>query len=779
MTKNRIARFWSFFVRHKTSVGELSILAVVMAAATYFAYHFDVFANENLATVHEQRIELDEVSMLSGILAAGLLIIAVRRYFEQQRETRRRIEAENFARAQARRFASLLEGVRDYAIVMLDTRGRVTKWNTGAEQITGYEAAEAVGRPYTEVLAMDERADGDYSKCIATALRDGRYEAELSGLRKDGGRYCGHCIVTPVLDEADDVLGFAYVTQDITHRKADERRILEVSRNLDAALNHMSHGLCVYDADERLVLANDRFRQMYDYDSQELQPGITFRELTIHALRRRDGAEPDKATIDHIHFRHRKLIAQADGGGMISSDFAGKIVAISHRAMPGGGWVSTFEDVSERHRNEARIAHMARHDELTGLPNRTEFGGRLEEMLGLAARSAHQVCVVAIDLDGFKGVNDEHGHTVGDEVLKVLATRMGASLRDDEIVARCGGDEFEAAKRYAQPAELDDFVARLKASLSAPLHIGSLPIAVQASIGVARYPDDGLLREVLLNNADIALNRAKTTIGDKIGYYEADIGEAARERRFLAHDLVRALRDGEFRVFYQKQVLVTTGEITGYEALIRWKHPVRGFVSPLDFIGAAEESGAILDIGAWVLRTACEEAATWNGDLKIAVNLSPVQLNDIHLIDIVRQVLIDTGLKPGRLELEITESLLIDDKLRALHILRQIKSLGVAIAMDDFGTGYASLDTLNSFPFDKIKIDQSFLRDAETSGQARAIIRSIIALGRSLQVPILAEGVETNEQWRLLREEGCEEAQGYLFGRPEETILTTKGQNFG
>ncbi len=456
---------------------------------------------------------------------------------------------------------------------------------------------------------------------------------------------------------------------------------------------------------------------------------------------------------------------------MVSDFFANRTLSISHRPMPDGGWVTTFDDITERRKTEQRIAHMARHDGLTGLPNRIHFNEYLDSELAWAGRHGEQVAVVAIDLDRFKDINDQRGFDVGDEALKILAERLAAlTSADGRFVARLGGDEFVAIKRFDTDEDVRDCVRKVYDAICEPIQVDGVEIVLNASLGVAMYPQDGSLRETLLNNADLAVYRAKTPAGDKICYYEASMDEVSRDRRALAKDLVRALANNEFRVFYQIQQSVTTHQVTGYEALIRWKHPLRGYISPADFISVAEESGSIVEIGAWVLRAACQEAASWDNDLKIAVNLSPVQLNDINLIDIVRGVLTETGLSPRRLELEITESTIIDDKLRALHILRQIKALGVTIAIDDFGTGYASLDTLNSFPFDKIKIDRSFLMEADKTPQARAIVRAILALGRSLNIPVLAEGVETEAQMGLLREEGCDEAQGYLLGRPAEYI---------
>ena len=671
-----------------------------------------------------------------------------------------------------RRFRILLEGVEDYAICMLDPDGRVMNWNAGGERINGYAPSEIVGRNFAEVCALDADFARRYTEGLKTAAETGRFEIEGPCRRADGEAFWSHTVVRPLHDDDGTLLGFANITQDITERRAGEERILQVSRNLDAALSHMSHGLCLFDRNEKLILANRRFAELYGLGPDILYEGVSFRDLLRHIIMIRDGAVPDEDTVEKYHARHRALLARPEGGIMVSDFFANRTLSISDRPMPDGGFVSTFDDITERRRSESLIAHMARHDGLTGLPNRVHFTDHLDQELARAARHGEQIAVIAIDLDSFKEVNDLHGHVAGDDVLKRLALRMQTlAAGDGKFIARLGGDEFAAIKRFETRQGLDDCMRLLHRCLCEPVTVeDEETITVGASIGIAVYPDDGTMREALLNNADLALQRAKLPGGDKVCYFDIDTDEAARERRLLAKDLERALRDDEFRVFYQVQQTVETGEITGYEALIRWKHPVRGFVSPGEFISAAEESGAIVDIGKWVLAAACAEAATWADGLRVAVNLSPVQLNDVDLIDTVRNVLAATGLKPSRLELEITESTIIADKLRALHILRQIKALGVTIAIDDFGTGYASLDTLAAFPFDKIKIDRSFLNEAGHNPQARAVIRAVLALGRSLNITVLAEGVETQAQLDLLREENCHEAQGYLLGRPVEHI---------
>ncbi|MBP2161090.1 MULTISPECIES: EAL domain-containing protein [Asticcacaulis] len=710
----------------------------------------------------------DTMSLILAIMAAGVmgLCAAAVRWGRQM---------DDMQAANDRRFSTLLEGVRDYAIFMLDPDGRIANWNKGAQRIKGYTGDEVIGRHFAEVSAIDAAARVTAAAGLKTALETGRYEAEGLHRRKDESTFWAHTVITPLYDDQQKLLGFANVTRDITAQKAAQDQILEVSRNLDAALSHMSHGLCLFDANEKLVLSNSRFNSIYGLDSDFVKPGLSLRDLLAGIITLREGHAPDEAKLEAFHAKHRAVIFQPGGGIIVSELLANRTLSIAHRPMPSGGWVTTFDDITERRASEQRIAHMARHDGLTGLPNRVHFNEHLDTELGWAARHGEQVAVVTIDLDRFKDINDQRGHEIGDEALKILAERLAALTGGDgRFVARLGGDEFAAVKRFDQDTDIAACVAVLYNCICEPILVDGIEVTLQASLGVAVYPQDGSLRETLLNNADLALYRAKTPGGDKICFYEPGMDEAARDRRALAKDLQRALANKEFRVFYQVQQDVRTREITGYEALVRWKHPVRGYVSPADFISVAEESGAIVEMGAWVLRAACHEAASWNDRLKIAVNLSPVQLNDVNLIEVVHSALADSGLSPHRLELEITESTIIEDKIRALHILRQIKALGVTIAIDDFGTGYASLDTLNAFPFDKIKIDRSFLMEADKSQQARAIVRAILALGRSLDIPVLAEGVETEGQMALLREEGCDQAQGFLLGRPQEDISPSR-----
>ncbi|WP_318013984.1 putative bifunctional diguanylate cyclase/phosphodiesterase [Mesorhizobium sp. BH1-1-5] len=441
-------------------------------------------------------------------------------------------------------------------------------------------------------------------------------------------------------------------------------------------------------------------------------------------------------------------------------------VAVAGLIIIGTGLASYLID--DRTRSEAfqRLHHLAMNDTLTGLPNRANFNDHLDREIDRARELGGKVAVIGIDLNRFKEINDIWGHGAGDQTLKNLAERMGALLQEGEFVARLGGDEFAGVKRMKNQSDLVDFISRLEAALFAPIRVGDIETTTGASLGIAIYPNDAHNRETLVNNADLAMYRAKANITQNVCFYEQAMDEAVRANRTLANDLRDAVENSQLDLHYQVQTSVSTGDIRGYEALLRWKHPTRGNISPAEFIPLAEENGLILPLGEWVLRTACAKAASWDHPYKVAVNLSPVQFAHADLPKLVHEILLETGLKPSRLELEITETTIIADKIRTLNILRRIKALGVTIAIDDFGTGYSSLETLRAFPFDKIKLDRSFMSEVETSPQAKAIIRAVLALGQSLHIPVLAEGVETHSQLSILRAEGCNEAQGFLLGRP-------------
>jgi diguanylate cyclase (GGDEF)-like protein len=424
--------------------------------------------------------------------------------------------------------------------------------------------------------------------------------------------------------------------------------------------------------------------------------------------------------------------------------------------------------VAGRTEAERRIHHMAYHDPLTGLPNRTSLNDALRERLSTAERTGGQVALLAIDLDRFKQINDIFGHQAGDGLLRTLSGIMTAELRAGEILARVGGDEFMIVQSgVAQPQGAEHLAKRVLDAVCRDVDVEGTTFRAAASIGIALYPRDGKTAETLHPNADAALYRAKEEARGGYRFFEPEMDLQLRARRALQLEMRDALKRGEFQLYYQPQAETTTGVISGFEALLRWQHPKHALIAPGEFIPAAEENGFIVELGEFVLRAACAEASTWSKRLTISVNLSPVQFQHGDLVETVRTVLEETGLDPKRLELEITESVLIDDMTRALDILQRLKGLGVLVAMDDFGTGYSSLAYLQAFPFDRIKIDRSFIAALHENKHSEAIIRAIVGLGRGLDVPVTAEGVETEAQQAFLAELDCAEIQGYLIGHPQ------------
>jgi diguanylate cyclase (GGDEF)-like protein/PAS domain S-box-containing protein len=428
--------------------------------------------------------------------------------------------------------------------------------------------------------------------------------------------------------------------------------------------------------------------------------------------------------------------------------------------------VGVIEDVTERVNTQERISHLAHHDALTDLPNGSAFNAALSARLDQAQEATTSFAVLSLDLDRFKAVNDVFGHPVGDMLMRAAAERLAAEA-DGAFVARIGGDEFMILMPDdVRREDVLSLAERLVEAIGKELEVDDYLSHVGLSVGIAVYPDDGVDAVTLLANADSALYRAKREGRGRVCFFETEMDRELRDRRLLQHDLRQALEQNQFLVYFQPQARMD-GEIIGFEALLRWNHPTRGFVPPDQFIPLAEENGLIIEIGEWVLREACREASSWPRSLQVAVNLSPVQFQAGDLERSIHQILLETGLAPTRLEVEITEGVLIGDFTRALNLLRRLKALGIRIAMDDFGTGYSSLSYLQSFPFDKIKIDRSFISNLEATSQSAEIVRAVLSLAHALHIPVVAEGVETEAQRAFLAGEACEEMQGYLIGRPE------------
>jgi diguanylate cyclase (GGDEF)-like protein len=555
--------------------------------------------------------------------------------------------------------------------------------------------------------------------------------------------------------------GFIAVCSDVTTLKDQTARLEAANLWLDAALGNIAQGLCLYDADNRLKVVNRRFCEIFRLAAEQVVPGISFRQVL----------EMSVAAGNHIGRSAGGLLAEeagiadlrASGDTRFQELSHGRVIAISRQAMADGGWVATYEDVTERQRAEAQIVFMARHDALTGLPNRVLFHERVEQALAQAGR-AEDFAVLLLDLDRFKAVNDTLGHPVGDELLRAVAERLQACVREVDTVARLGGDEFAIVQSGVTKAEDAAVLARrIVEVVSQPYDLDGHRIMIGASVGISIAPGDGASCGKLLKNADVALYKTKAEGRGTWRFFEPDMDARLQARRALELDLWAALANNQFELHYQPLFDLRADRIGGFEALLRWKHPVHGMVSPAEFIPISEEIGLIVPLGDWVLKRACAEASVWPGHVKVAVNVSPAQFRTGHLVESVTEALAASGLPAARLELEITESVLLTNSAATLATLHALRALGVRISMDDFGTGYSSLSYLRSFPFDKIKIDQSFIRDLATTEDAEAIVRAIIGLGASLGMRTTAEGVETDEQLAWLRTEDCAEVQGYFF----------------
>jgi len=475
----------------------------------------------------------------------------------------------------------------------------------------------------------------------------------------------------------------------------------------------------------------------------------------------------DKASTYEGVRREGKLQPVA-GGREIPVEVFQRLMDDGARIETTGLTVLAIRDLRERRAAEEKIRYLAEHDGLTGLPNRNSLQARLAAAVERVEASGETLSVICIDLDHFKEANDQHGHVAGDAILVETARRLSSTIQAPSFAARLGGDEFIVVQVAGgdQPTAAAELSGRLIELLAEPVPYDGQELALGSSLGVSLFPEDGRTAEALMANADMALYRAKESGRGVYRFFKREMDDSIRERRNLARDLRQGIVDEELVVHYQPLARATDGEVCGFEALVRWKHPTRGMIPPLEFIPVAEENGLIGALGDWVLRRACADAATWEKPLRIAVNLSPIQLHNPALPSLVHEVLITTGLSPSRLELEITESALFKDYQRALDNLRRLKALGVRIAMDDFGTGFSSLSTLQSFPFDKIKIDKSFVENIHRHDRATVIVRAVLGLGRSLEIPVVAEGVETQEQIVFLRGENCTELQGYAIGRP-------------
>ncbi len=672
----------------------------------------------------------------------------------------------------------LVQSVVDYAIYLLSPEGIVTNWNAGAQRAKGYLAAEIVGQHFSVFYTAEDRAAGLPGRGLETARSEGRFEAEGMRVRKDGTLFWTSVVIDAIHDDDGQLIGFAKITRDITERRKNELEVLKakelaenyseematLSRFLDSVIANIPASVIVQDTQSRqILLANPQAEKLFGCHAHEML-GRRAEQCLTPAIAQFIAQQADQCIRSDALHLSETCLDTPQGPRMLRTR-----VLQSSGAEPQASYLLLIaEDVTDELAAHAQIQHMAHHDALTGLPNRTLFAERLDEALQEGAENGRLTGVLCLDLDNFKNINDALGHAFGDRLLRALGLRLKAVLRERDTLARLGGDEFAVVLNGLDSAEDARRTAQRLISAVAPAFlIDGHSFSVGVSIGIAICPDDHQQADQLMRYADMALYEAKRNGRNRYEYFHPELDAAARRRRTLETDLRTALHMGQLQLYYQPITDHSSTRISGYEALMRWQHPSKGLIMPLDFIPIAEETGLIHEVGARALNLACQEAASWPGTQTVAVNLSPVQFKSGDLVNVVRLALEDSGLEPERLELEITESVLLDDCESNIQTLKALKALGLNIALDDFGTGYSSLGYLRSFSFDRIKIDKSFVQDMGKSREALSIVRAITGMSGSLLIKTTAEGVETDEQFEQLKAEGCSHFQGYLFGRPQ------------
>ncbi|MCA6124933.1 EAL domain-containing protein [Bradyrhizobium sp. WSM 1704] len=671
----------------------------------------------------------------------GTLLTAM----ETMRDNIRRMVNEEVSqrRSAQARLSDALETSRE-GVVLLDADGEIALANSRAGEFIRLSPqllhSDRLGAPNAAPAGFDGDSDTFASEA---QLADGRWLRVSRSETQEGG--------------------VILVYSDITALKQQKAELHETNLRLDAALTHMSQGLCLYNSEARLQVVNRRFCEIFDISPELVLPGMTLQDVL--ALSIAAGNHGNRTVADLLAERDRS-ISLREGGNYLQHLSDGRIISIAQRPTSDGGWLVTCEDVTEQQRAESQIAFMARHDALTRLPNRTLLAERIEQAVAQVGRGSG-FGVLCLDLDNFKQVNDTLGHPVGDELLCAVAERLNACVREVDTVARLGGDEFAVIQCGVHGSQdCEQLARRIVECVGAPYELNGHRVVVGCSVGISLSPDDGTGGEKLLKNADVALYRAKMEGRGTWRFFEPAMDASLQRRRALELDLREAMAKDEFALFYQPLYDLHLDRICGFEALLRWHHPKRGMVPPDQFIPIAEEIGLIIPLGEWVLRRACEQAATWPSEMKLAVNVSAAQFRDPAFIDVIAGALMASELSPHRLELEITESVFLANSSETLATLHKLKAQGLRIALDDFGTGYSSLSYLRSFPFDKLKIDKSFVRDATATHGSKSIVRAVISLGRSLGMTTIAEGIETVEQLNHMRAEGCNEAQGFLFSHP-------------
>jgi diguanylate cyclase (GGDEF)-like protein len=636
-------------------------------------------------------------------------------------------------------------------VIVVDVKDCIVLANAQAADFLG--VAPELLRPGTPLMQLDPALQGAADVADLLIRHDDDVQATGDVLMADG-RWL-RISRSPTHDG-----GFIVLCSDISRLKTQERSLRETNLLLDAALENMSQGLCLFGKDNTIEVFNRRYLEIFKLPADQVKPGIALEKAIrlSFAVGNHSSDTIDQAVAACME-RHSQDVRQPH-----IYEFAdGRVISCLYTPTDDGRCVATYEDVTERRQAEAKIMHMARHDALTNLPNRVLFKDKMEQALA----RGDTLGVMFLDLDRFKSVNDSLGHSIGDALLCAVTERLQRVVSDADTVARLGGDEFAIVQSKATPAQASELAAQIIDALVDPFDVRGHQVVIGTSIGIALAPNDGAEPDQLLRNADMALYRAKAEGRGTYHFFQPEMDAQMQERRRLELDLRKALAAEQFELHYQPLVDLPHGAVSGFEALLRWNHPERGMVPPDTFIPVAEEIGLIVPLGDWVLKQACRDAVKWPERLTVAVNLSAAQFRSPTLALSVMAALGQSGLAASRLELEITETVLLQENRAVLDALHQFRKLGVRICMDDFGTGYSSLSYLRSFPFDKIKIDRSFISELGKESDCVVIIRAVMRLGSSLGMITTAEGVETEQQLDILRSEGCMQAQGYLFSRPK------------
>jgi diguanylate cyclase (GGDEF)-like protein len=569
--------------------------------------------------------------------------------------------------------------------------------------------------------------------------------------------------------------GWVATHEDITERTRQEQdtfqqatELARINMQFDAALSNMAQGLCMFDGQKRLVVWNERYAELYRLPPDLLKIGTPHQAIIAdrisHGILK--GETSDMAAREKIASLNQ--LPKDTASSRIDEFSDGRFILVTRQPMADGGWLATHEDITERRRAEAEIVHLARHDALTGLANRAEFNAKLEEVSRRLKRNGGAVTVMMIDLDRFKAVNDTLGHPAGDQLLVEVGTRLQSTIRETDVLARLGGDEF-AIIQEGGPNQHEAAIAlalRIIDAISQPFDLNGNRANIGTSIGIVLAPEHETDPEGLLKRADLALYDVKANGRNDYRFFQNELLEVADTQRTAEIELRDAIERQEFELHYQPVVDAKTRTLCGVEALVRWRHPTKGLIAPDKFVPLAETTGLIVPLGEWILRRACADAASWPAHIKLAINISAIQFKKDDLFEVILSTLVETGFTPGRLELEITETSLLENQEAHLTTIRQLKNLGISMALDDFGTGYSSVNYLANFPFDKIKIDKSFTQGVLTRRDCKAVVASTLALAQGLGTVTTAEGVETEEQLEYMRAAGVDLVQGYLFGRP-------------